>query len=86
MANPAIINCPVGEWTLVATDVTTGVVHILTTSPSRYLHTYRDTADPAPTTQPEGVSFDTPLTISASAGIDVYIWCLIKSGSVRVDL
>lgn len=86
MADPVIIACPVGEWTPVAINKTTGVVHILKTDVDNYLQTYRDTGEAAPTLISEGVPFDTPLVISASAPIDVYIWCMGEAGSVRVDL
>lgn len=86
MADPVITACPVGVWTLVATNQTTGVIHVLKTDAARYLQTYRMTGNPAPTLLSEGVPFTELLQISASLGIDVYIWCQGKAGSVRVDL
>ena len=86
MADPVITACPVDVWTKVATNVTTGFVHILKTDPDRYLQTYRDTGAAAPANNDGAVPFDTPLPISASAGIDVYIQPVGKLGSVRVDL
>ena len=87
MANPVVVACPADDWTIVATNVTTGVVHIISLKPDKYLQTYRDTAQPAPPDNAsDGVPFDTPLQISAAAGIDVYIRPLNKAGSVRVDL
>jgi len=86
MADPVIEACPAGEWTAVATNQTTGVIHILKTDPDKYLQTYRDTGEAAPTLIGEGVPFEGSLQISAAAGIDVYIWPIGKAGNVRVDL
>lgn len=86
MADPVIVACPKDAWTLVALNQTTGVIHILKTDPDKYMQTYRDTGESAPTTIAEAVPFDTPLQISAAAGIDVYVRCQGEDGSVRVDL
>ena len=86
MADPVVVACPEGAWTLVALGVTTGVVHILKTDPSAYYQTYRDTLGAAPANLDDAVPFDTPLQISAAAAIDVYIQPKGKAGSVRVDL
>ena len=86
MADPVITPCPEGEWTKVATGQTTGKIHIMSIKPDQYLQTYRDTTGTAPTLVTEGVPFTESLTISAAAGIDVYIWPQGDAGSVRVDL
>ena len=86
MADPVIVPCPAGAWTKVTTNVTAGIVHILKTDPDKYLQTYRDTGGAAPTDLSEAVPFDTPLQISAAAGIDVYVQPIGAAGSVRVDL
>lgn len=86
MADPVITACSEGAWTIVATNQTTGVIHILSLSPDKYLQTYRDTGGGAPTLINEGVPFKELLQISAAAAIDVYIWCIGGDGSVRVDL
>lgn len=85
MANPVLVDCHEGQWTLVATNQTAGIIHVLKDE-AKYLHTYRVTGDTAPTTIEEGVRFDTQLNISDSAGIDIYVWCQIQDGKVRVDL
>jgi hypothetical protein len=86
MADPAITACPAGQWTKVATNVTTGQIHKRITIPM-YLSTYRDSGGGAPTLQTEGVPITTnSADISFSAGADVYIWCIGSDGSVRVDL
>ncbi len=85
MANPVIVPCPEGAWTKVATNVTTGTVHIINESPDKYTHTYRDTTAAAPTTQAEAIPFNVSLEIQNSTGIDVYIWPLGAAGEVRVD-
>lgn len=87
MANPVIVPItPVDTWVKVATNVTTGMIHILDVEPDRYLWTYRVTAGPVPTNDTEIVPFNPALQISASAGIDVYVKTKGKVGSVRADL
>ena len=86
MVNPVIVPCPADAWTKVATNVTTGVVHIKNTKPGQYLQTYRVTAGAAPTDRADAVPFDGLLQISASEAIDVYVQPVGDAGSVRVDL
>ena len=86
MADPLVVPCPADAWTKVATNQTTGVVHIILTDPKLYLQTYRDTGGAAPIDKTGAIPFDTPLIISASAGIDVYIQPVGLAGSVRVDV
>ena len=86
MADPAVIPCPADAWTKVATNVQTGVVHIRGNGPGLYLQTYRETGVAAPADKTDAVPFTTPLIISASTGIDVYVQPAGKDGSVRVDL
>lgn len=90
MANPVIVPCPVDVWTKVATNVTTGVIHIKDTKPGSYLQTYRMTGEAAPHNTddlPEGVTINGPReAIEATAGIDVYIMPRGVAGSVRVDV
>lgn len=89
MADPVIVACPKDVWTKVATNQTTGMIHILKTDSNSYAWTYRDTGEAAPalpTTKPEAVPFNPALQISASAGIDVYVMPSGEDGSVRVDL
>lgn len=86
MANPVIVPCPAGEWTKVATNVTSGQIHIKDTRPGVYLQTYRTSGEAAPTVQAEGVAIVGPsVPVQATAGIDVYIWPVGAAGSVRVD-
>jgi len=90
MADPAVVPCPADEWTKVATNVVQGLVTRLNSSPSVYKQTYRDTGGAAPTVLgidaipifAEGIS----VPISATAGIDVYIYPVGAAGSVRVDV
>lgn len=89
MTNPLIVACPADEWTKIATDVTSGNVHRILKNPDVYLQTYRDTGDAAPTTTVEGVPVFVgagSAEISASVGIDVYIYAAGAAGSVRVDV
>lgn len=90
MANPQFVDCPKDVWTLVATNVVTGQLWRAELG-ARYLHTYRDTGDAAPTLRDEGMPIfvDTEKdveTISATLGIDVYVYAANQDGRVRVDL
>ncbi len=89
MADPLLVDCPKDVFTKVATDVTSGLVHKISTDPNKYLQTYRMTGGTAPTEKDEAVPMfigtDTE-QISSSAGIDVYVWPIGKDGLVRVDL
>jgi hypothetical protein len=88
MANPVLINCPVDTWTVVASGVTAGAIYNMTPS-VKFLQTYRTAGQAAPSDNTEGVfAFNdvySPLGISASAAIDVYLMALTTSGIVRVD-
>jgi hypothetical protein len=89
MANPVFINLPANTWTIVATNVVTGVIRRADPSP-KYLHTYRDTGGTAPTDRAEGlpVFIENPdfETINSNTAIDVYLYPVSKAGRVRVDL
>lgn len=89
MANPVVIDIPAGAWTKVATNVLSGTIHKINDVPTKYLQTFRDTGDPAPTTDADGAelfSDTTYATISNKAYIDVYVWAVTRAGKVRVDL
>lgn len=87
MADPAIVACTKDTWVKVATNVTAGMVHLLSSAPNQYSQTYRMTGEAAPTTLPEAVVLEQVSTaISAPAAIDVYIYAHGAAGSVRVDL
>jgi hypothetical protein len=88
MANPVLTDCPKGQWTKVAAGVIRGTMKrkgLL----AKYFETYRLADDPAPTTfdeaMPVFVSTNTAL-IEAQVAIDVYIWCKVKAGKVRVAI
>lgn len=90
MANPAIVSCTANTWVKVATNVTSGKIYRLKKKTATYLQTYRLTGQAAPTTIEEGVEMflpdNSPELISASAGIDVYVYCIGVIGSIRVDI
>lgn len=87
MANPVVTACTKDAWTKVATNVTSGQVHILSKAPNQYSHTYRATGEAAPTTLTEAVVMaQISMPISAPTAIDVYIYAHGAAGSVRVDL
>lgn len=90
MANPFFIECEKNQWTLVCSNVTTGKLWRARVG-ANYLHTYRDSGDPAPTERGEGMQIFTDNEpnyeiIKSNIGIDVYIYPVNKNGRVRVDL
>ena len=87
-ADPSLIVVTKGAWQKVATNVTTGQIHIKNNSPDSYFQTYRITGTSAPTVLDEGVymPWGKMQTISSAAGIDVYIYCKGKDGRIRLDL
>lgn len=86
MPNPQILAIPAGQWTLAASNVSTGTIRILNTAPHAYFQTYRDTGGAAPTDKSEAVPLCDGDLISGSVPLDVYIWAEAEDGSVRVDL
>ena len=92
MADPAIVVVLKGQWTKVATNVTTGNVWRRESLVS-YFMTIRDTGGSAPTApdlEIEGVQVFTKgdnMPISSNVSIDVYLWARGDvDGKVRVDL
>jgi hypothetical protein len=90
MANPIKVDVPKNTWTKVATNVTAGVIKIRDYQSSDYFSTYRMTGNPAPTgdqTETTSTQIKSPeMIISATAGIDVYLYCYEKDGSVVVAI
>lgn len=86
MHAPELIDCPSGVWTLIASGVTEGLVHLKDAGPGGYLQTYRPTNEDPPTEQSEGVKIEeTTIPIKCSFEIDVYIMALGADGVVRYD-
>jgi hypothetical protein len=89
MADPARITCNADEWTIVATNVTSGQVNRLNKKPNLYLQTYRMTGNAAPTDITEGVPVfvdSESEEIASAAGIDVYIMAVGQDGEIRIDV
>jgi hypothetical protein len=96
MASPTFVDCPADQWTKVATNVTTGMLHKVyssgATSPTvKYLQTFvQPTAGSAPTGgRADGVSVfedSEHVPMSFSTGTDVYIYPIGSAGRVRVDV
>lgn len=89
MADPEGKDCPKGEWTKIATNVKTGGVWKFKNA--SYFQTYRDTGGAAPTTLAEGVPMFQGIDknyepISYFPEVDIYVWCKVFAGRVRVDL
>jgi hypothetical protein len=93
MANPVIVSCSEGQWTEVATSITTGMLWTDVWADINnkkhgvsYFQTYRITGDPAPISTNEEVSvLEKGMPISSTDPIDVYIYCSGGNGSVRID-
>ena len=89
MPNPVTVSCPENQWTLAASNVTSGSIKKLSNKPNKYLETYRLTGQAAPTDQTEGAEVFTivnPGSISSSVAIDVYIMAVGAAGKVRRDV
>ena len=92
MSNPVQVNINPGVWTLVAENVTGGLIEIVGYQPSSYRKDYRTTGDPPPTdpNPTQRPVQERLITISARAKIDVYIRFDDKiefgQGSVVVNL
>ena len=85
MTNPVTVPVTEGSWVKVATGVTCAGIRILKQVP-RYVWTYRDTTDPAPTLVTEGSPLRFPgESFSAGTAFDLYIWCTGGDGSIRLD-
>lgn len=78
MSNPVSIDCIMGQWTLVATSVTSGNVLIQQPNTTKVLATYRMTGDTAPTVEEDhsARTHEDCFTISSTSPIDVYLFPL----------
>ena len=93
MADPVIIPVAVDTWVKVATNVTSGQIHILDPTNDNWFQTVRDTGNDAPTIAP-GPDQETPEVklkfqnseIKSDIAIDVYVSVKGSSGRIRVDL
>ena len=88
-ADPVFVDCPAGVWTKVATNVTAGNIGLTSGRSTMCNSTFKMTGGAAPTSGADGVpvfELVSKIAISASAGIDVYIWCVSRAGRVSVDL
>jgi len=89
MADPVFFDIPVGTWVKVATGVTVGAIWPLI-SDTYYLHTLRDTGNPAPVNGVISEGKELPYCGAHIADVtlrDIYI--AVKGsnpGRVRVDL
>jgi hypothetical protein len=91
MATPTFVDLPADTWTKIATNVTTGQVHLVDTSPNVIRSTYiQPTGGAEPADNPAlGVPvFEDGNTepISFSSGADVYLRPEGEASRVRVDI
>lgn len=89
MPNPVFVDCPAETWKKVATNVTAGAIRRWDKSNSGYNHTFRPTGGTPPTDKAEGVPAfknSNTETIKSNYAIDAYLFSLVDSGRVRVDL
>lgn len=82
MADPIRIPLTKDVWTKIATAISTGFVSIADKTP-KYLQTYRETGNAAPTDNETGLPLSQPgAPIQSSGSIDVYIKPLGVDGAV----
>ena len=87
--NPVPVSCTADTWTKVATSVKSGMIHKLTKIDTKYLQTFRLTGEAAPTLKSEGVVVfenSSSATISSTVDIDVYIYSIGVTSTIRVDV
>jgi hypothetical protein len=88
MSASAPISCPAGQWTKVATNVTSATIHKLSVLPGVYKQTYVATGAAAPANDNNAVvAFGDcdSFIFSESTLSDVYIKAVGAVGSVRTD-
>jgi len=86
MADPNVIACPVDTWVLVASGVTEGVVTVKKIGP-KYIHTYRETGNPAPVNNDDAIPFQgIQSPISSLVAIDVYVKAKTEDGSIVIAI
>ena len=89
MTDPVTVPVTATTWTKVATNVTSGYVHLVGNLTTQVFHTYRDTGGVAPAFDPRVAVTDAlPFNghgarISNGTGIDVYIYAM-DACTVRV--
>ncbi len=89
MANPTAIACPQDTWKKVATNITIGQIKKISSKPAKYLETYRQTGQNAPTSRLAGIPIflqNNYESVSSSSAIDVYVMAVGNNGKIRVDL
>jgi hypothetical protein len=88
MADPVILDLPADTWTVVATNKTSGLIHVKQSQSNvKFWQTYRATGGTAPTDLSDAILMNTPKEeISASTGIDVYVYPEGGTAKLRVDL
>ena len=87
MANPDIQTLPADTWTKVASAVTGGQIHKITSTPIAYFTFYKVAGDPAPVGRNIGEQrLEDTDDISSMSAIDVYVYPLGGIGKIRVDL
>ncbi len=88
MADPVLKTCTADTWIEVATNVTSAIIHKISTSPNIYKQTYVDTGNPAPADDSKAVAAFNgcdSFIHSTSAAADIYIKAVSANGLVRVD-
>ena len=85
MANPELVVCAVGQWTVVASSVTAGRIWIIDTR-AEYYQSYRDAGDAPPTDLSDAVRLPIPgAPFEVADPADIYIFCKQVDGTVRFD-
>lgn len=93
MADPVVVDVAQGEWVIVATAVTCGIVNQIGYG-FNYYQTYRETGGSAPaaivdTKVPEEAvpmfQKDFQEIIASAVGIDIYVCCWNKDNKITID-
>lgn len=87
---PELIDCPQGQWTLVATGVIRNIIQKRNIAPF-YAVTYRAHGAPGPTNMDKGSTWEgEQLDVRSKRRIDVYVWVgtsqFYSNGTVEVFL
>ena len=88
MSASAPITCTANTWVMVATNVTSAVIHKLSVSPNVYKQTYVNTGAAAPANDNNAVlafGSSDEFEFSDSTASDVYIKAVGVAGSIRTD-
>jgi hypothetical protein len=87
MNNPVDVSLTANVWTLVATNVTTGIIDRKRGVKRDIQQIYKKTGETAPVGVDEGVPWTTSQAfISSTEGIDVYLYAVDTPTTIRISI